>query len=99
MIAMQRFEAFQPYHRSFGLSLFQRVALWLAWVAVSGLFLCSQRGRPPGLARLAVAAPILAANYAFPLLFGGADEVLTTYIIAISSALITNLKVDTAACQ
>ena len=75
------------------LSLTQRLVMWQHLLFAGGLLLWSQRRRPPGAARLAVALPLLALNLAAaPLLFDGESELISNLVTFIGS-VVTSMKV------
>ncbi|PRW45129.1 Acyl- sterol acyl transferase [Chlorella sorokiniana] len=78
----------------YALSWSSRILVYLAWASLIGpLLLAAQRRRGPGLPRLLAAAPIIAINFAIPLIFWRREEVLSSFSAAIATAMITNMKV------
>lgn len=84
--------AVQPLRLAQSLSFPQRQLLWLMSVLAGGLFVWAQRGRVPGAARLAAAAPLLVLNALAPLLFDGDTEAITNISVFITTASISNFK-------
>ncbi|KAL4531688.1 hypothetical protein Ndes2526B_g04210 [Nannochloris sp. 'desiccata'] len=73
-------------------SYLKRLCLWQIAVWSSGYFIAAQRHRPPGLSRLALATPLAILNFILPLLFDGHDDAMTSIIVIMTTAGLSNIK-------
>ncbi|KAL4529386.1 hypothetical protein Ndes2437B_g09024 [Nannochloris sp. 'desiccata'] len=73
-------------------SYLKRLCLWQIAVWSSGYFIATQRHRPPGLSRLALATSLAILNFILPLLFDGHDDAMTSIIVIMTTACLSNIK-------